>query len=166
MHYSTLATATALGLALALILQGGSAHSQQGPTEIFVASASEDAEGNTEAVMTQPFLQVLEKHAVDGVTRKTKAALTAQGVVAYFPPLVPSSTYTSIGGKKLAVVKLRNDYANSVVVHGIVGNEFRRVVCARTRDFKTDLPVFYGACGDTIRTMFELKGLPELPKPR
>jgi len=158
MHYAAFAAA------VALFLLRIPAHSQQPFPEIVVASASEDADGHTEAEMTQPFLQVIEKHAVDGITRKSKAALAAQGITAQFPPLIPSSTYTSIGGKKLAIVKLRNDYANQVLVHGFVGNEFRRVICFRTHDFKIDVPVFYGVCGDAVRTTFELKGLPELPK--
>jgi hypothetical protein len=134
--------------------------------EIVVASGSEDADGHTEAEMIQTFLQVLEKHAVDGITGKSKAALAAQGITVQFPPLIPSSTYTSIGGKKLAIVKLRNEYANQVLVHGFVGNEFRRVICFRTHGFKVDVPVFYGVCGEAVRTTFELKGLPELLKVR
>jgi len=150
-------------VALSTVLCGNAAYGQQHP-EIFVASASEDAEGVTEAAMTQALLQVLEKHAVDGITRKATAALLAQGVNVPFPPLQPSSTYTTIGGRKLALVKLRNAYANQVVIHGIVGKEFRRVICGRTRDFAEDLPVFYGPCGDTVRATFNLKGLPEAPK--
>lgn len=160
MHYAAIAAVPAV----ALSLLGIAAHSQQTPPEIVVASATEDAEGHTEAEMTQSFLAVLEKHAVDGIARKSQAALAAKGITAQVPPLIPSSTYTSIGGKKLAIVKLRNDYANQVLVHGFVGNEFRRVICFRTHDFKIDVPVFYGVCGDAVRTTFELKGLPEPPK--
>ena len=135
------------------------AHGNQ--PEIMVASASESADGKTEAVLNQALLQALENHAVDGITRKASAALAAQGIKAQFPPLKASSTYTTIGGKKLAIIKVRNAYANQVVINGIVGPEFRRVICVRTRNFEIDLPVFYGDCGATVRAEFELKGLPE-----
>lgn len=138
--------------------------SQAQQPEIFAVSASQDADGYTEASMTQDLLLEFEKHAVEGITRKANAALSAQGIRTPFPPLQPSSTYTTIGGKKLAIVKLRNPYANYVVVHGFVGKELHRVICVRTRDVGNDIPVFYGPCGDNVRTTFNLKGLPEVPK--
>lgn len=138
--------------------------SQAQPNEILVVSASQDADGYTEASMTQDFLLELAKHAAEGITRKANAALSAQGSRTPFPTLQPSSTYTTIGGKKLAIVKLRNRYADYVVVHGFVGNELRRVVCARARDVDQDIPVLYGPCGDTVRTTFNIKGLPDLRK--
>lgn len=153
-----LATHTlAIAMLTALFVQ----FAQAKEPDIVVASASQDAGGITEAVMDQALLLALEKHAVDGITRKVSAALVAQGVKAQFPALKASSTYTTIGGKKLAIVKLLNEYANQVVIHGIVGPEFRRVICIRTRDFPIDIPVFYGTCGDAVRATFALRGIPE-----
>lgn len=145
---------------LVSLISTATALAQDNSPEVFIATASQDADGNTEADMNQALLQLLEKLALETITKKTQAALSAQGVTAKFPPLIPSSTYTTIGGKKLAIVKLRNKYANQVVSHGIVGNEFRRVICAKTRNFEIDVPVFYGDCGEAVRSTFELKGLP------
>lgn len=151
--------------AAALVLVGfpDVSFAQTRAPEILVASATQDAEGLTEASMSLEFLKALERLAADGITRKATAALLAEGVRTTFPPLQSLSTYTTVGGKKLAIVKLRNTYANQVVVHGFVGQEFRRVICARSRDYDRDLPVFYGPCGEEVRTTFNLKGFPDNP---
>jgi hypothetical protein len=147
-------------IAVASLLSQTLAYSQESLSEVIAVTTSENSNGNTEASMNNAALKFLEKSVVEGVTKKTMAALSGRGFTEKFPPFLSTAGYVSIGGKKLAIVKLRNKYANQVVVHGFVGQEFRRVFCAKTKNMQEDVPVFYGNCGETVRSTFALKGVP------
>lgn len=125
------------------------------PDGITAFSAIEDAGGGTQADLNLPMLKAIETRTLDIFTAKVKAALRAQGQDTDLPLLQVASHYVEIKGRKLAIIKISlSHHINQVFLYGIVGTEFRRVVCIRTSDFDVSIPVFYGTCGEKVKEVF------------
>lgn len=123
--------------------------------EILVLSASEDADGTTQADFDLSVLQMLERRSVGMLEVKMRDFLRAQGQQVQLPKLSAESHYIESGGRKLAVVRIRSPrVANQVYIYGIKGKVFHRVACARTRNFAQEIPLFYGPCSEKLRDVF------------
>lgn len=148
-------TRSFLGTALCLVAFLGASVAIANPDGIMALSATEDAEGGTQADLSLPMLKAIEKRTVDLFTAKTKAALKAQGQSTGPPPLQVASHYVEIKGRKLAVIKISAPrQINQVFLYGVVGKEFRRVACIRTSDVDLSIPLFYGTCGEKVKEVF------------
>ena len=135
---------------------------QFGPTQAFAAqdhimvlSAVEDAGGATQSDLDLRMLNAIEQRTVELFSTKVKNALRAQGQPPNLPKLQVNSHYVEAGARKLAVVKIAAPHhINQVFLYGIVGNELRRVACARTSNFDESIPLFYGECGSKVKEVF------------
>jgi hypothetical protein len=152
---------TALRCTLALlhlfvleIFLSGLASAQQPNVGIQAVISSQDAEGMTRKDMTPDFLTNLENYTRQQIQIKSQAYLEANGVRDKKIVIKADGVYIETGGQKLAVIKVSDqfDMSRTVVINGIVGKEFKRVLC--TRATKEPIPISYGPCAEKIKEAF------------
>lgn len=117
----------------------------------------EDAEGVTQKDFSLDFLRAIENQTVALMKLRVEENLKSKGFLNTKIEIVPSSTYLEVGGRKLAIVKLRHpSYAtNQVFVFGIVGRELRKVMC--TRQSTEQISLSYGSCSKKIEEAYGIK---------
>ena len=124
--------------------------------EIRVVVSTEDSEGATQQNFDMNFLKGLEAYTVQRVKVKAKEFLESQGHQNAQLDISSEATYVDSGPMKLAVIRLRgSDGSNQVFIAGIIGNELKRVVCARNST--EAIPISYGVCADKIKEVFGAK---------
>lgn len=128
---------------------------------IVTLSAVEETSA-TKADLDLQTLKLIEKRTVDLFLSKAKASLRAKGFSdGDLPRLQVDSHYVDTQGQRLAIVKLRSGkLVNNVFLYGIVGSEFRRVICVRTTDIEESIPVTYGPCGAKVKEVFGIEIAP------
>jgi hypothetical protein len=125
--------------------------------EIRVLVSRQDAEGVTQKDFSLEFLKVLETYSVERVKKLTTDNLAAQGLPPTAMNHTAESNYVEIEGLKLAVIRIRSDYAFAVTVMGIVGKELIRVNCLRAGPSPESIPIASGQCAEKINEVFKIK---------
>lgn len=123
------------------------------PVVVWVISQS--AEGMTEADLDLTMLKILQDWMVETILQKAESKFSAMGYDPknFKPDISASSIYATVGGKKLAVIKITIDNSlRSVTILGITGNQLDRVTCLRASN--QDIPVWSGVCGDEVQKTF------------
>jgi hypothetical protein len=134
--------------------------------DMLVMSAVEDAGEVTDKDLDLQMLKAIEIRTAEVFRAKMSSALKAQGSTGEPPTFTINSHYVEIEGKKLAVVKLRNQKSINVVsVSGIKGKEYHRVLCVRSENIEQDIPISYGPCAAKIAEVFAIKSLQENLRP-
>lgn len=130
------------------------ANAQQVDANIQTAISSEDAQGITRRDMTLEFLKRLESYTRQQLEIKSQAYLEANGVRNKKVIVNAEGVYVETGGQKLAVIRLSDqfDMSRTVIINGIVGKEFKRVICTRATNIS--IPISYGSCAEKIREAF------------
>jgi hypothetical protein len=122
-------------------------------SDIRVFTSSQDSEGITQAQWDQTFLRNLESHTRERIAQKAKEYLAASGQPNASVSLESQAVYVESGNSKLAVIRIQgNDGSNQALIHGIVGNQLKRVVCVRNSS--EQIPVSYGPCGEKVKEVF------------
>lgn len=124
---------------------------------VTVAVTTQDAEGVTESELDGESLKGLETWMVQTMLQKGRNSYASMGYNPndFKPSVDRNSVYMSVGGKKLAVIKITLDNSvKSVAIIGIMGNELQRITCLRGSNH--DIPVWSGACGEKIEEIFSL----------
>ncbi len=142
-------------LFLLLLLSLASAYAKEINSEITTIASVQDAEGITQKDFSLEALQVLENETLTKVKQKAQAILISKGFSNPKVNLIPSSVYVEVDKKKLAVIRLKDDYSNQIFVLGIVGKELRKVACVR--ETTEPIPLTYGACGKKIEDVYGVK---------
>jgi len=118
--------------------------------------ASQDAEGVTQKDLNLNFLKRFETLVVRRTKVNARKYLVSQGYPNAKIDISSESTYVYSGSIKLIVIRLSgSDGSNQVFITGIIGNEFKRVVCVR--DSKKRIPITSGVCADKIKEVFGTK---------
>ncbi len=123
--------------------------------EITAIASIQDAEGITQKDFSLEALQVLENDTLIKVQQKARAILIKKGFSNPKINLTPSSVYVEVDKRKLAVIRLKDDYSNQIFVLGIIGKELRKVVCVR--ESTEPIPLTYGECGKKIEDVYGIK---------
>lgn len=122
---------------------------------IMVYTTVQTSEGVTEADFDQAGLANLEAWLVETMLQKGRNKYAEMGYNQkdFKPKVSANSVYVTVGGKKLAVIKIIMDNSiRSVTIMGIKGYELHRVSCIRASNH--DIPVFSGECGNEVRKTF------------
>lgn len=120
---------------------------------ITAQSASQPAEGLTNDAMDQAFLSRLEQHAKNSIQEKVRARRFAAGEQYSKIELSTDSAYLRAGPVKLAVVRFSDgELSNQVLVAGVVGKDFRKVIC--TRESAIPISVLDGPCANEVAKTF------------
>jgi len=115
----------------------------------------QSSEGVTEADLNQTALATLETWIVETILQKGRNKYAEMGYNPkdFKPKVEANSVYITVGGKKLAVIKVNMDNSmRSVTIMGIKGTELHRVSCIRASNH--DIPVWSGECGKEVRKTF------------
>jgi hypothetical protein len=121
--------------------------------EVRVVVSSQDSEGVTQAQWDQKFLNNLESYTRERITQKAKELLAANGQPDATVNLESQAVYVESGNTKLAVIRIQgNDGSNQALIHGIVGNQLKRVGCVRNST--EQIPISYGPCGEKVKEVF------------
>ena len=124
---------------------------------LIAVSASEDANGVTQADFNLSMLKDFEQRTLSTIRKKTIDQMRSQGDSSPPPKIRSEAHYLEAGRMKLAVVRLISPGSvNQVYTFGIVGSELRRVACVRTENFNQSIPVFSGPCGEKIRQTYNV----------
>lgn len=124
--------------------------------EIQIVVSKQDAQGVTPQQMDLNFLKNLELYILERTKIKTKEYLTEKGYPDEKLDINSEATFVETGSLKFAVIRLKgSDFSNSVMVVGIIGNELKRVLCARNSG--GIIPITYGVCADKIKEVFGRK---------
>jgi hypothetical protein len=102
--------------------------------------------------MDHPFLDNFETYTRERVTQLTQQYLRDNGVSGSPLNLESEAVYVESNGRKLAVVRMWNAAEYQVVILGIVEDEIRRVLCARTSPERVSIS--YGPCAIKLREVF------------
>jgi len=123
--------------------------------EIRVITSSQDSEGITQAQWDQTFLSNLESYSRERITQLAKEYLAKNGQPNVAVVLESQAVYVESGNRKLAVIRIRgSDGSNQALIHGIVGNQLKRVLCVRNST--EQIPISYGPCGEKLKEVFGL----------
>lgn len=115
---------------------------------IRVISSSQDAEGATQKHLDMNFLKNMEAYTVERIRTKIRELPNSPRI-----DIASEANYVESGSMKLAVIRLRgSDNSNQIIILGIVGNELKRVTCARNSP--EAIPISYGVCADKIKEVF------------
>jgi hypothetical protein len=130
------------------------ANSQQVDANIQTAISSQDTDGITRKDMTPEFLTNLVNYTRQQLEIKTQAYLEANGIRNKKVIVKAEGVYVEAGGQKLAVIRVSDqfDMSRTVIINGILGKEFKRVLC--TRPTKVSIPISYGPCAEKIQEAF------------
>lgn len=124
--------------------------------EIRITVSSQDSEGITQQDLDLNALKNLEAYTVERVRIRTKEYLASQGYTNADVDFASEATYVESGSIKLAVIRLRaSEGSNQVFVSGIIGNELKRIACARNST--ETIPISYGACAEKIYDVFGVR---------
>lgn len=126
---------------------------KSGDKGIKIIVSSQDSEGLTVNNFDLSFLRYFENTTLDGVKRKAKEHYSSLGVTAPIIEFSSEANYVESGPMKLAVVRLSSsDGARQVFIAGLVGKEFKRVLCVRNTT--ESIPITYGECAEKIKEVF------------
>ncbi|NIQ15419.1 MAG: hypothetical protein GTO02_13785 [Candidatus Dadabacteria bacterium] len=119
---------------------------------VLVATTSQSTAGITEEQFDQVFLNNLEDWLIKTILEK--------GINKYpdgfSPEINSSSTYITLMGMKLAVIKINvANYTRMVAIIGIKGGQLHRVNCIRASNH--DIPIWSGECGNEIQKIFGVR---------
>lgn len=118
---------------------------------IRVIASSQDAEGVTQKHLDMNFLKNLEAYTVERIRTKIRELPNSPQI-----DITSEATYVESGPMKFAVIRLRgSDNSNQIFIHGIVGNDLKRVACLRNST--EAIPISYGVCADKIKEVFGTK---------
>ncbi|MDH4466165.1 MAG: hypothetical protein QE290_19225 [Acidovorax sp.] len=118
-----------------------------------VHSASQPSEGLTNETMDKAFLSRLEQNARNSIQEKVRAKRFAAGESNSRVDLSTDSAYLRAGPIKLAVIRFSDgELSNQVFVAGVVGEEFRKVIC--TRDSAISISLLEGTCANEVARTF------------
>ena len=121
-----------------------------------IVVSSQDSDGVTQKDWDLNFLNNLETYTSERIKQITKENLASRGYPNVKIDIFSEATYVEIDKMKLAVIRLRgSDDSSMAFIHGIIGNELKRVFCGRTS--KERIPTTYGACADKIEEVFGIK---------
>jgi hypothetical protein len=121
---------------------------QAADQSIRVIASSQDAEGVTQKNLDMNFLKKLEAYTVERIRTKIRELPNSPQI-----DITSEATYVESGPMKFAVIRLRgSDSSNQIFIHGIVGNELKRVACLRNST--EAIPISYGVCADKIKEVF------------
>ena len=124
---------------------------QAADQSIRVIASSQDAQGVTQKNLDMAFLKNLEEYTVERIRTKIRELPNSPQI-----DITSEATYVESGPMNFAVIRLRgSDNSNQVLVHGIVGNELKRVTCLRNST--ETIPISYGVCADKIKEIFGMK---------
>lgn len=142
------------GIVLAISCSAIAQNKPEGDLKIL--SSAQETEGATQADMDLNFLKGVETYTVERTKLKAKEYLAANGHPNAKINLASESNYIETGGKKLAILRIKDPHSFSVHIIGFVGKELRRVVCIRSMSDKS-IPLGYGACSEEIQRVFGVK---------
>ena len=124
--------------------------------KIRVVVSSQDSEGVTQQDFNLNFLKNLEIYTVERIKIKANEYLNSQGHPYSNFNIKSEAVYIENHTTKLAVIRLNAaEGSNQVFIVGIVGNELKRIVCARNSTER--IPISYGVCADTIKEVFDFQ---------
>jgi hypothetical protein len=124
---------------------------QAADRNIRVIASSQDAQGVTQKNFIMSFLWNLEAYTVERIKTKIRELPNSPQV-----DITSEANYVESGPMKLAVIRIRgSDNSNQIFIHGIVGNELKRVACFRNST--EAIPISYGVCADKINEVFGAK---------
>lgn len=132
-----------------------SAHPIPTSQEIQIIVSSQDSEGITQVQMDIDFLKNLEAYARERIKAKAREYLASIGQADTPVEMTSEATYVQTGPVKLAVIRLRGAGSRHILIAGIVGKEFKRVLCQR--ESEEPIPVTYGVCGDKIAETYGVR---------
>lgn len=127
-------------------------HPSSHETEIRTLVSSQDAEGITQTQMNLDFLKNIEAYTVERATVKAKEYLQKAGYPDASVHYASEATYVESGSIKLGIIRASSKGVRQIVVFGIVGSEFKRVLCYRKSE--EAIPVSYGACAEKIKDVY------------
>ncbi|MBE0547768.1 MAG: hypothetical protein IH627_08970 [Rubrivivax sp.] len=144
-------------LMLAALLSAAKVDAQQTKSpEVKVLVASQDAQGVTQASFDLDSLRNMEAHILERTRVKSNEYLASIGEGKRKVKLTSQATYVQSGAKKLMVIRIADEAGLvTVTVAGIVGQELKRVYCAKETPGAP--PISYGPCGEKIREVFGVK---------
>lgn len=123
--------------------------------DIQVFVTSQDAEGVTTKQMNQNFLKNLETYIVELTKVKINEYLTSKGYPNTKIHLTSEAVYIQSGPQKIAIIRLKGSNSNHVVAVGVTDKELKRITCISN---SVELvSISYGACGDKIKEVFNIK---------
>lgn len=131
------------------------AHQKTEMKPVMAFTTTQDSEGVTEANLDQAGLANLETWIVETMLQKGRNEYAEMGYNPkdLKPKVSANSVYVTVGGKKLAVIRVNMDNSmRSVTIMGIQGAELHRVGCIRASNH--DIPVWSGECGNEVRKTF------------
>ncbi len=118
---------------------------------IRVIASSQDAQGVAQKNLDMLFLKNLEAYTVERIKTKIRELPSSPQI-----DITSEATYVESGPMKFAVIRLRgSDNSNQVFIHGIVGNELKRVACLSNST--EAIPISYGVCADKVNEVFGTK---------
>ena len=130
-------------------------HSTGSSQEIRTIVSSQDNEGITQEQMDIDFLKKLEAYTRERSKVKAKQYLASVGQANAPVEMTSEATYVQSGHVKLAVIRLRSTGASNILIAGIVGKEFKRLLCQR--ESAEAIPITYGVCGGKIVETFGVR---------
>jgi hypothetical protein len=149
---------TLLAVSLPLLAVGpfGTTLAAESP-DVQVVVTTQDAQGITQASFDQAFLKMTESWIVERTRVKAKEYLISIGKGTQEVKLISEATYIEKGAKKLMLVRISspNGAPSSITVIGVIGQEVKRVLCAR--ETVGPIPISYGPCGNKITEVFGVK---------
>jgi hypothetical protein len=117
--------------------------------------SSQDTQGVTQEQMDIDFLKNLEAYTRERSKVKAKEYLASIGKANTLIEMSSEATYVQSGPVKLAVIRLKSTGARSTFIMGIVGREFKRVLCQW--ESEEAIPITYGVCADKIAEVFGVR---------
>jgi hypothetical protein len=129
---------------------------QNSSKEMRVVVSSQDSGGVTQNDFDLNFLNNLEAYTVERTKQKTKEILASRGYPKEKIDVTSEANYVESGPMKLAVIRmLSSDGSSTVLIHGIIGNELKRIFCGKISTER--IPITYGTCADKIKEVFGIK---------
>ena len=121
--------------------------------EVRTFVSTQDAQGITQASLDSSFLKLIESYTLERVRIKANEYLASIGKRNERVQLTSEATYVYGGNQKLIIIQIidKNGVVN-LIVGGIVGSEFKRVMCLKTTPGSP--PISHGPCGAKISEVF------------
>lgn len=125
---------------------------------VYAAFTSQSAEGYTEADFDDDALARLEAWVINTIKAKMRVEFAEQGLdlAGMDDRIEADSTYLTVQGKKLAIIKASLGGAvRAVTLLGIDGDQIHRVTCIRKSNH--DIRLWSGPCAEEIHKAFGVR---------
>jgi hypothetical protein len=123
--------------------------------EVKIIVSSQDGQGITQDQMDLDYLKGLEAYTLERVKVNTRKYLASKGRENEVVEATSDAIYAYSGSTKLAVIRIYGEGSRQVFIGGIVGREFKRVLCLSASSQMP--PISYGTCGDKVKEVFGVR---------